>query len=207
MVHCQRGRAPATLRNTSPHLWSSAPALLASVPLCSALLSVPNICCTQLRCCTQCPCLPATPLAAPPLPPMFTCSSTLPGCPAPLRPCCWLQACEMFILELTLRSWMHAEDNKRRTLQRSDVAAAVNATEILDFLVGGWGVPYGCMGTFPSWSMQSHLMPAAVCLVCPAQLSCAAWEQRPSALHACGQLQGLPGTCSVCRQCRSASCA
>jgi histone H3/H4 len=36
-----------------------------------------------------------------------------------------LQACEMFILELTLRSWMHAEENKRRTMQRNDVAAAI----------------------------------------------------------------------------------
>jgi hypothetical protein len=42
----------------------------------------------------------------------------------------------MFILELTLRSWNHAEENKRRTLQRSDVAAAITRTDIFDFLVG-----------------------------------------------------------------------
>ncbi|PNG99700.1 Nuclear transcription factor Y subunit C-4 [Tetrabaena socialis] len=41
----------------------------------------------------------------------------------------------MFILELTLRSWMHAEENKRRTLQRNDVAAAITKTDIFDFLV------------------------------------------------------------------------
>ena len=41
----------------------------------------------------------------------------------------------MFILELTLRSWAHAEENKRRTLQRSDIAAAITRTDIFDFLV------------------------------------------------------------------------
>lgn len=46
-----------------------------------------------------------------------------------------VQACEMFILELTMRSWNHAEENKRRTLQRNDVAAAITRTEIFDFLV------------------------------------------------------------------------
>jgi nuclear transcription factor Y gamma len=47
-----------------------------------------------------------------------------------------LQACEMFILELTLRSWIHSEENKRRTLQRNDIAAAITKTDIFDFLVG-----------------------------------------------------------------------
>ena len=46
-----------------------------------------------------------------------------------------LQACEMFILELTLRSWSHSEENKRRTLQRNDIAAAITRTDIFDFLV------------------------------------------------------------------------
>lgn len=57
----------------------------------------------------------------------------------------WLhaQACEMFILELTLRSWMHAEENKRRTLQRNDVAAAITKTDIFDFLVRGRVRGYG----------------------------------------------------------------
>ena len=41
----------------------------------------------------------------------------------------------MFILELTLRSWNHAEENKRRTLQRDDIAAALNTVEVFDFLV------------------------------------------------------------------------
>ena len=46
-----------------------------------------------------------------------------------------LQACEMFILELTHRSWAHSEENKRRTLQRNDIAAAITRTDIFDFLV------------------------------------------------------------------------
>ncbi|GAX82311.1 hypothetical protein CEUSTIGMA_g9740.t1 [Chlamydomonas eustigma] len=50
-------------------------------------------------------------------------------------PVLFAKACEMFILELTLRAWNHAEENKRRTLQRSDVAAAITRTDIFDFLV------------------------------------------------------------------------
>ena len=41
----------------------------------------------------------------------------------------------MFILELTHRSWAHSEENKRRTLQRNDIAAAITRTDIFDFLV------------------------------------------------------------------------
>ncbi|MCL7042514.1 hypothetical protein MKW94_027218 [Papaver nudicaule] len=33
---------------------------------------------------------------------------------------------DMFILELTLRSWIHTEENKRRTLQKNDIAAAIS---------------------------------------------------------------------------------
>ncbi|KAF8065657.1 NFYC4 [Scenedesmus sp. PABB004] len=49
-------------------------------------------------------------------------------------PVLFAKACEMFILELTLRGWVHSEDNRRRTLQRSDIAAAVAKNEIFDFL-------------------------------------------------------------------------
>ena len=41
----------------------------------------------------------------------------------------------MFVPELTLRSWIHSEENKRRTLQRNDIAAAITKTDIFDFLV------------------------------------------------------------------------
>ncbi|GLJ49223.1 hypothetical protein SUGI_1039410 [Cryptomeria japonica] len=50
-------------------------------------------------------------------------------------PVLFAKACEMFILELTLRSWIHAEENKRRTLQKNDIAAAITRTDIFDFLV------------------------------------------------------------------------
>lgn len=50
-------------------------------------------------------------------------------------PVIFARACEMFILELTLRSWNHAEENKRRTLQKNDIAAAITRTDIFDFLV------------------------------------------------------------------------
>ncbi|CAH1757058.1 14419_t:CDS:2 [Entrophospora sp. SA101] len=44
-------------------------------------------------------------------------------------------ACEIFITEITMRAWIHAEENKRRTLQRSDVASAVNRSDQFDFLI------------------------------------------------------------------------
>ncbi|KAJ1908934.1 CCAAT- binding transcription factor component, partial [Tieghemiomyces parasiticus] len=42
---------------------------------------------------------------------------------------------EIMIHELTLRAWMHAEENKRRTLQRSDIASAITKTDMFDFLI------------------------------------------------------------------------
>ncbi|KAI6692473.1 hypothetical protein NL676_020183 [Syzygium grande] len=50
-------------------------------------------------------------------------------------PIVFARACEMFILELTLRSWNHTEENKRRTLQKNDIAAAITRTDVFDFLV------------------------------------------------------------------------
>ncbi|KAK2419140.1 nuclear factor Y transcription factor [Trifolium repens] len=50
-------------------------------------------------------------------------------------PVLFAKACEMFISELTMRSWNHTEEKKRRTLQKSDIAAAITRTDIFDFLV------------------------------------------------------------------------
>uniref|UniRef100_A0A1J3DHE6 Nuclear transcription factor Y subunit C-2 n=1 Tax=Noccaea caerulescens TaxID=107243 RepID=A0A1J3DHE6_NOCCA len=50
-------------------------------------------------------------------------------------PVIFAKACEMFILELTLRAWIHTEENKRRTLQKNDIAAAISRTDVFDFLV------------------------------------------------------------------------
>ncbi|KAL1559899.1 Nuclear transcription factor Y subunit C-2 [Salvia divinorum] len=50
-------------------------------------------------------------------------------------PVIFAKACEMFILELTLRSWIHTEENKRWTLQKNGIAAAISRTDVFDFLV------------------------------------------------------------------------
>ncbi|ORX89144.1 histone-fold-containing protein [Basidiobolus meristosporus CBS 931.73] len=50
-------------------------------------------------------------------------------------PIIFAKSCEIMILELTLRAWIHAEENKRRTLQRSDIAAAISKTDMFDFLI------------------------------------------------------------------------
>jgi len=48
-------------------------------------------------------------------------------------PILFAKACEMFIIELTIRSWIHTEEGKRRTLQRNDIASAITKTDIFDF--------------------------------------------------------------------------
>ncbi|XP_026461569.1 nuclear transcription factor Y subunit gamma-like [Ctenocephalides felis] len=50
-------------------------------------------------------------------------------------PMLFAKAAEIFINELTLRAWTHTEDNKRRTLQRSDIAMAVTINDQFDFLI------------------------------------------------------------------------
>ncbi|KAM7525749.1 hypothetical protein LguiA_015651 [Lonicera macranthoides] len=50
-------------------------------------------------------------------------------------PIVFSKACELFIEELTRRSWTMTIEGKRRTLHKEDVASAVVATDIFDFLV------------------------------------------------------------------------
>ncbi|PNT66868.1 hypothetical protein BRADI_3g17822v3, partial [Brachypodium distachyon] len=62
------------------------------------------------------------------------------------------KACEIFIQELTLRSWLQTREKNRRTLQKNDIAAAVSRNEAFDFLVdimqdNGVGLPTGTMQT------------------------------------------------------------
>lgn len=45
------------------------------------------------------------------------------------------KACELFIEELTRRSWMTTQQGKRRTLHKEDIESAVIGTDIFDFLV------------------------------------------------------------------------
>ncbi|KAG6777446.1 hypothetical protein POTOM_017268 [Populus tomentosa] len=44
------------------------------------------------------------------------------------------KACELFILELTLRAWLQTTDYKRRALQRCDISRAIRQENMLDFL-------------------------------------------------------------------------
>ncbi|KAG9246368.1 histone-fold-containing protein [Calycina marina] len=50
-------------------------------------------------------------------------------------PILFAKGCDIFITELTMRAWIHAEENKRRTLQRSDIASAIAKSDMFDFLV------------------------------------------------------------------------
>ena len=50
-------------------------------------------------------------------------------------PILFAKGCDIFITELTMRAGIHAEDNKRRTLQRSDIAAALAKSDMFDFLI------------------------------------------------------------------------
>lgn len=45
------------------------------------------------------------------------------------------KACELLIKEVSTRAWRHTERNRRRTLQRQDVHAAVGESEVYDFLI------------------------------------------------------------------------
>lgn len=50
-------------------------------------------------------------------------------------PILFAKGCDIFITELTIRAWIHAEENKRRTLQRSDIASALAKSDMFDFLI------------------------------------------------------------------------
>mmetsp|Transcript_7384 Transcript_7384/g.11236 ORF Transcript_7384/g.11236 Transcript_7384/m.11236 type:complete len:291 (-) Transcript_7384:303-1175(-) len=45
------------------------------------------------------------------------------------------KASEMMVRELTVRAWRHTEKNRRRTLQKQDVYAAVTESDVYDFLI------------------------------------------------------------------------
>ena len=42
---------------------------------------------------------------------------------------------KVFIADLTCRAFMVAEENKRRTIQRSDIANAIARSDLFDFLI------------------------------------------------------------------------
>ncbi|VDN01495.1 unnamed protein product [Thelazia callipaeda] len=45
------------------------------------------------------------------------------------------KASEIFIEELALNAWKLTEDNKRKTLQKSDVSQAIASNDMYDFLI------------------------------------------------------------------------
>jgi histone H3/H4 len=47
----------------------------------------------------------------------------------------YAKACELFILDLTMRGFAHTNCNRRRVIQRSDLAAAVLECDKFDFLI------------------------------------------------------------------------
>ncbi|KAJ3993737.1 histone-fold-containing protein [Lentinula boryana] len=50
-------------------------------------------------------------------------------------PILFCKACEIFIEEITARAFIIADSNKRRTLSRSDIAAALSKSDQFDFLI------------------------------------------------------------------------
>eukprot|EP01038_Epipyxis_sp_PR26KG_P015063 gene15063-20267_t len=50
-------------------------------------------------------------------------------------PVLFAKACEIFILDLSIRSWGAALKSKRKTVQKEDVDEAIKNTDIFDFLV------------------------------------------------------------------------
>ena len=50
-------------------------------------------------------------------------------------PILFSKACELFIIELAYRSWVHTLENNRRTLQRVDIANAISRNDFYDFLL------------------------------------------------------------------------
>ena len=45
------------------------------------------------------------------------------------------KACELFIIELAYRGWIHTIEANRRTLQRNDIAQAISNNDFYDFLL------------------------------------------------------------------------
>lgn len=89
-------------------------------------------------------------------------------------PILFAKGCDIFITELTMRAWIHAEENKRRTLQRSDIASALAKSDMFDFLIdivpreeaashakrsGGQGGAGGSGASAPQASSGSQIIP------------------------------------------------
>lgn len=49
-------------------------------------------------------------------------------------PVLFAKACEIFVLDLSIKAWGAAERKKRRTLTKEDIDEAIRTTDIFDFL-------------------------------------------------------------------------
>ena len=65
-------------------------------------------------------------------------------------PVLFAKACELFILDLSIRSWNYSQLHKRRTLQKEDIREAIQKTDIFDFLVDVIWNPVGNRGDWDS---------------------------------------------------------
>lgn len=73
-------------------------------------------------------------------------------------PVLFAKACELFIADLSIRSWCYTTEDKgkRRTLTREDVCTAVQQTDIFDFLVEVL-LP---RASFPAYVARARAMPS-----------------------------------------------
>ncbi|KAI4326762.1 hypothetical protein MLD38_032042 [Melastoma candidum] len=78
-------------------------------------------------------------------------------------PILFSKACELFI---TIHSWLHAEENKRRTLQKNDIPAAITRTDIFDFLID-IAPAIRSRRRPPSWASAAWLRPQPAGCPCP----------------------------------------
>ena len=71
-------------------------------------------------------------------------------------PVLFAKACELFILELTLRSSCFSEKTERRNLQKSDILAALHHTPIFDFLDAVVNAPKDETAAPTKWAEQAQ---------------------------------------------------
>lgn len=57
-----------------------------------------------------------------------------------------------------MRAWIHAEENKRRTLQRSDIATAITKSDMFDFLIDIVPREEGYRNTHSLTSLNANVM-------------------------------------------------
>lgn len=104
-------------------------------------------------------------------------------------PILFAKGCDIFITELTMRAWIHAEENKRRTLQRSDIASALSKSDMFDFLIDIVPREEGQSGTKRSGT--AHHGNAAQQAAAAAQMGAHGAVQQPQGVYP-GQMPEFP---------------